>query len=125
VERKSFLAMMSAVPIIGCSRATKLPEPEQESMLFTTQDLNNLLDVYAGTWWRDGDQLALLKLRDYLWRKTMTFTNPENQEKFTDAYLDDFLNDIPLIAYKYFIKGSDVSPEDIPRLKEQVKRSIR
>ena len=124
MERKAFLAMMSAFPVIGCSHAVR-PEPEQESFLFTKADLNDLLDVYAGAWWKETQPLEMLKRRDRLWRKTLTFTEPENQEKFKDAYLDDFLENLPLIAFKYFIKNSDLEPDDIPRLKEQVKESIR
>lgn len=126
MDRKAFLAAIS-VPILGCTRAAKPPEgkTETEPMLFTLDDLNDLLDVYQGVWWKETEPIKTLKLRDHLWRKTLTFTDPENQERFKDAYLDDFLESMPLIAYKYFIKDSDLDPEDIPKLKEMVKRSIR
>ena len=117
--------MMSAFPIVGCSRAAKLSEPEQESLLFTKDDLNNLLDVYAGAWFREDQPIKVLQTRDRLWRKTLTFTDPDNHDLYKDSYLDDFLNDMPLIAYKYFIKGSDLDPNDIPKLNEMVKASIR
>jgi hypothetical protein len=128
VERKVFLAMLSAFPVMGCTRSVHLAEEgyvEQESLILTRDDFNNLLDVFAGVWFAQDKAITALKMRDRLWRKLLTFTDPENQERFKDAYLDDFLENLPLIAYKYFIKHSDVSPDDFPRLKEMVKESIR
>jgi hypothetical protein len=127
VERKAFLiALMTGAPVIGCSRAAKLPDHETDSMLFTRDEVLRLMDAFIGIDWHDNSPMQTLSNREHLWRKLMNFTTPEIAKEFRDAYIDDFLNNLPFIQYKYFIEGGgDQTPEDMDRLKEMVKRSIR
>jgi hypothetical protein len=134
VERKAFLiALMTGAPLAACKQTPIKQESEDakderesnQTILFTTADLNNMMDVFAGAWFREDQPIKILRTRDRLWRKLLTFTDEENQKLFKEAFLDDFLENMPLIAYKYFIKDSDLDPEDIPKLKEKVKASIR